>query len=156
MPRKPKKPTTKRLQTKEKKSKEKPQSKKYIWAVGRRKRATAKIRLYKKKGPLLVNGKPIQDYFPGEVNKVLYTEPFRTTNTLQKYSATIKVKGSGKNGQLGAVIHSLSRALVKADPEQFRPILKKRGLLTRDSRKKQKRMVGTGGKARRKKQSPKR
>ncbi|MBU1323488.1 30S ribosomal protein S9, partial [Patescibacteria group bacterium] len=67
----------------------------------------------------------------------------------------VKVVGSGKYGQLDALIHGLSRALTLANPD-FRPLLKKRGLLTRDPRTRQRRMIGKGGKSRRKKQSPKR
>lgn len=128
----------------------------YIPAVGRRRKAIARVRLFRKKGDTLVNDKPIVKYFPGKVAKVLYMEPFRICNVIDKYHATIKVTGSGKAGQLGAVIHGLSRSLVKANQEKFRPILKKKGFLTRDPRKKERRKVGTGGKARRKKQSPKR
>jgi len=86
----------------------------------------------------------------------VYTKPFELTETVGKYYATIKVGGGGKSGQLGAVIHGLSRAFSLVDPEKFRPILKKQKLLTRDSREKERRKVGMGGKARRKKQSPKR
>ena len=134
----------------------------YIPAVGRRKTATVRIRLYKKKslpagrqGSIIVNDLPIEKYFPGEVNKVLYMDPFRVTNTVGKYSATIKVSGSGKRGQLGAVIHGIARALEK-DNKDFRPILKKNGFLTRDSRKKERRKAGYAHKARAKKISPKR
>jgi small subunit ribosomal protein S9 len=128
----------------------------YLPAVGRRKRAIARVRLVRKAGDTLVNDQPIAQYFPGEIFKTLYQEPFRACNVLEKYHATIKVKGSGKSAQLGAVIHGLARALVKANPDKFRPILKKKGFLTRDPRKRQRRQVGTGGKARRQKQSPKR
>ena len=128
---------------------------KYIPAVGRRKTATVRIRLYQKKGSFIVNDLPIEEYFPGEVNKVLYMEPFKVTNTVDKYSATIKVNGSGKMGQLGAVIHGIARALEKANKD-FRPILKKKGFLTRDSRKKERRKAGYAHKARAKKISPKR
>ena len=128
---------------------------KYIPAVGRRKTATVRIRLYQKKGSFIVNDLPIEEYFPGEVNKVLYMDPFRVTNTVGKYSATIKVSGSGKRGQLGAVIHGIARALEK-DNKDFRPILKKNGFLTRDSRKKERRKAGYAHKARAKKISPKR
>ena len=127
----------------------------YIPAVGRRKTATARVRLFQKKGSIVVNELPIGKYFPGEVNKALYQEPFRVTNTEGKYSSTIKVKGSGKNGQLGAVIHGLARALVLANKD-FRPILKKKGFLMRDSRKKERRKAGLAHKARAKKISPKR
>jgi len=128
----------------------------YIPAVGRRKRAIARIRLFKKKGDILVNEKPIAEYFPGQVNKALYLEPFRACNLLDKYHVTVKVTGSGKAGQLNAVIHGISRALIKVNEDKFKPILRKKGLLTRDPRKRERRKVGTGGKARRKKQSPKR
>jgi small subunit ribosomal protein S9 len=128
----------------------------YIPAVGRRKRAIARIRLFRKSGDILVNDMPISKYFPGEISQTLYLEPFRVCNVVDKYHATIKVNGSGKSGQLGAIIHGLSRALIKVNPEKFRPILKKKGFLTRDPRKKERRKAGTGGKARRKKQSPKR
>lgn len=129
----------------------------YIYAIGRRRKATARVRLYPdKKGGIVINERPIEEYFPGEVLKRLYLEPLRTCNVIGKYLITIKVVGSGKMGQLGAVIHGISRALAKLDKEKFKPILRKRGFLTRDSRMKERRKVGTGGKARRKKQSPKR
>lgn len=127
-----------------------------IYSVGRRKTASARIRLYPKKGPILVNDMPIEKYFPLEVCKTYYLEPFRITDTLKKYSATIKVIGSGKTGQLGAVVHGLSRALAKVNQEKYRSILKKHGLLTRDPRMKERRKAGYAQSARAKKQSPKR
>ncbi len=127
-----------------------------IHAVGRRKESIARIRLYKGKGETLVNNLPIGEYFPSEVSRVAHTSPFELTDTAGKYYATIKVSGGGKNGQLGAVVHGLSRALASLDKENFRPVLKKAKLLTRDSRTRERRKVGMGGKARRKKQSPKR
>ncbi len=128
---------------------------KYIAAVGRRKTANARIRLFSQKGPLTVNNQPIAKYFPGAVNKAAYLAPFSVTGTMAKYSARIKVMGSGKQGQLGAVVHGLARALEKADPS-LRPILKKKGFLTRDSRMKERRKAGLAHKARAKKISPKR
>lgn len=129
----------------------------FIFAVGRRRTATARVRLYpKKKGDIIINEKPIKKYFPGEVFEKRYLEPLRTCNVFDKYLFTIKVTGSGKVGQLGAVVHGISRALVKLDEEKFKQTLKKRGFLTRDPRMRESRKVGTGGKARRKKQSPKR
>ena len=128
----------------------------YIQAVGRRKTAIARVRLYLKPGEIVVNGKPIGQYFPGEANKLLYLEPLKATKVVDKVTATIKVKGGGLKGQLAAVVHGLSRALVKADAKKYRSVLKKRGFLTRDDRMRERRKVGMGGKARRKKQSPKR
>lgn len=141
-----------------KKTKAKTRSKaKYIFAIGRRKTARARVRLYAhKKGEIEVNGVPIEKYFPTEPEKAIYLSPLRTCNVIGKYLTTVKVEGSGKAAQLGAVIHGISRALVKLDKEKFRPILKKRGFLIRDPRSKERRKAGTGGKARRQKQSPKR
>lgn len=116
----------------------------------------ATVKLYPKKGELLINQKPIDKYFPGEVNQAFYSEPLRTTNLLGKVSATFKVGGSGKNAQLGAVIHALARALNKFDEKKYHSILKKKGFLTRDSRMKERRKPGYAQKARAKKQSPKR
>lgn len=141
----------------------------YYEAVGRRKESSARVRLYVvpdgsasigglsiEKGSIVVNGRPVEHYFPGEIAKKLYLEPFRTTNTVNRFAASVKVTGGGLSGQLGAVIHGVSRALEKVDKEKFRPILKKRGFLTRDPRAKERRKAGFAGKARARKQSPKR
>lgn len=138
-------------------------------AVGRRKTSSARVRLYVvnnqsvvvagtniEKGALFVNGRAAENYFPGEVMKKLYQEPFRTTNTMNRFAVSIKVAGGGLNSQLGAVIHGIARALEKVDKEKFRPILKKRGFLTRDQRAKERRKAGFAQKARARKQSPKR
>jgi len=128
----------------------------YIFAVGRRKSASARVRLYKGKGENTVNGIAIEKYFPGKVNKTYWERPFTLTETLDKYYISAKIEGSGKKGQLTALTLGIARAFSKADSEKFRSVLKKAGLLKRDARVRQRRMVGTGGKARRKKQSPKR
>lgn len=141
----------------------------YIFAVGRRKAAVARVRLHKtvkadftwgevavKKGDILVNGKLISEYFGGEVSKKLYSEPLRITNTQQNFAFTIKVAGGGPAGQLEAVIAGISNALNKLDTEKHRAILKKKGFLKHDARVRQRRKVGMGGKSRRKRQSPKR
>lgn len=141
----------------------------YYEAVGRRKESSARVRLYvinegkmtlngvqMEKGSIIVNGKPVEKYFPGEILKKMYQEPFRTTNTLGRFAVAIKTVGGGLYGQLTAVIHGVSRALEKVDKEKFRPILKKRGFMTRDPRSKQRRKAGFAGKARARKQSPKR
>lgn len=141
----------------------------YYEAVGRRKVSNARVRLYvvndakttlhgieMEKGGMVVNGRSIENYFPGEVLKKMYQEPFRTTNTLGRFVVTIKTTGGGLYGQLGAVIHGISRALEKVDKEKFRPILKKRGFMKRDPRAKQRRKAGFAGKARARRNSPKR
>lgn len=129
----------------------------YIQVVGRRRTATARVRIYPhQKGEIEVNDQPIDQYFPGKINETIYQAPLHSCNVVGKYRITIKVAGSGVLGQLGAVVHGIARALEKVDSEKFRSVLKKRGFLSRDPRKKERRKAGTGGKARRKKQSPKR
>lgn len=123
-------------------------------AVGRRKSASASVRLVGGKGLITVNGLPADKYFPGAVAKMRFEQPFRVLE-VSKYSAQIKVSGGGPTGQLDAVVLGIARALVRVK-DTFKPTLRKAGLLTRDPRVRQRRMVGMGGKSRRKKQSPKR
>lgn len=146
-----------------KKKTEKPEKQKkegkisFYQAVGRRKEATARVRLYVGgKGEIIINDIPVQEYFPGEIAKITYLQPFQLTDTLDRFKVKVKVSGSGKGGQMGAMIHGIARALEKVDREKYRPILKKAGLLTRDPRAKERRKAGLAGKARAKKQSPKR
>lgn len=141
----------------------------YYEAVGRRREASARVRLYVVpdeiikvgevalgKGDVLINGRPGSEYFPGLSYTKRFLEPYRTTNTIGRFATSIKVSGGGLVGQLGAVVHGISRAIEKVDADKFRPILKKRGFLTRDPRAKQRRKAGFAQKARAKKQSPKR
>jgi len=128
----------------------------YSYASGNRRTAAARVRLFSGKGTNLVNDKTFEEYFPGAAQKVLWIKPFELTGTQEKYYVTVRVAGGGKHGQLEAVVHAIAKVLAQKDPEKFRIPLKKAGLLTRDSRVRQRRMVGKGGKARRQKQSPKR
>jgi small subunit ribosomal protein S9 len=128
----------------------------YTFALGKRKTASARVRLFKGKGENLVNGMAIEKYFPGEINKSYWLKPFSLTETEGKYYISAKVAGSGKGGQLDSLVLGIARAFSDTDKEKFRPALKKAGLLKRDSRIRQRRMVGMGGKSRRAKQSPKR
>lgn len=127
-----------------------------ISTVGRRKEAVARVKLIEGNGQITVNGKPIGEYFKGEVNMRIYQKPFEITKTLEKYMFSVKVEGGGISSQLGAVLHGIARALAKVDTKNFRPLLKKEGLLTRDARVKERRKYGHAGKARARKQSPKR
>ncbi len=137
----------------------------FIFAIGRRKSSTAGVRLYKKdatvggtalkKGDFFVNNKPALEYFGKSFEKV-YRKPFQVTGTENKFAVSIKVSGGGKMGQLDATVLAEARALDKVDREKFHPLLKKREMLTRDARVRERRKVGMGGKSRRKKQSPKR
>jgi small subunit ribosomal protein S9 len=130
---------------------------KYVFGLGRRKSAIARVFLYEEKnGQITVNGKPFEEYFRGTFHGTPHLEPFKVTSTEGQYRVDVRVEGSGKSGQLDAIILGISRALELIDKEKNRPLLKKRGLLTRDSRIRERRKVGTGGRARRQKQSPKR
>lgn len=141
----------------EQKVEEKKEKKEFYYAVGRRKEAVAQVMLYVGgEGKITINNKPAQEYFRGEIYQKALNEPFQVTNTLGRFTVSVKVKGSGLRGQLGAVIHGISRALVVAEPEKNRTLLHKKGYLTRDSRAKERRKIGQMGKARKKKQSPKR
>ena len=127
----------------------------YIYAVGRRKTASARIRLFRGKGESTVNGVAIEKYFSRPSDAEVWMSPLRTVDALKDFYITVKVSGGGKDGQVEAATHGIARALAKANKD-FRLSLKKAGLLTRDPRERERRKVDTGGKARRKKQSPKR
>jgi len=130
--------------------------KKYTQAIGRRRSATAKARVFEGKEEIIVNDKPISTYWGRPGLAAIYLRPFIVTDTLGKYTATVKVVGSGVIGQIGAFVHAVSRALAEVNPEVFRKPLRDANLLTRDPRMKETRKVGQAGKARKKKQSPKR
>ncbi|MBP7774441.1 30S ribosomal protein S9 [Candidatus Woesebacteria bacterium] len=128
----------------------------YIEGVGRRKVATARVRIYQSKGDFIVNDSVVGAYFSGVRNADRkYLLPFKLTGTEKQFAVTARVSGSGTASQLDAVVLAISRALVEFNAE-FRPLLKKAGLMTRDDRMKETRKIGMGGKARRARQSPKR
>ncbi|MDR0463463.1 MAG: 30S ribosomal protein S9 [Pseudomonadales bacterium] len=128
----------------------------YVTAVGRRRVSTARVRLYAEAGDFVVNGLAAGKYFASVNNaSARYNQPLIVTNTLGKFGISVKVTGGGVSGQIGAVVHGLARALEKQNPDA-RPLLKEAGLLTRDDRMKETRKIGMGGKARRRRQSPKR
>lgn len=142
----------------------------FFEAIGKRKEAAALVRLYIpgadkvvsvngtkiKQGEIFVNKKPVSQFFSQPQEKAKYLRALKLTGSEERYAISIIVKGGGKNGQLDAVVHGLSRALDKVDHDTYHPLLKKEKLLTRDPRARQRRRVGTGGKSRRQKQSPKR
>ncbi len=128
---------------------------KFTYAVGRRKRSTIRIRLFAGKGQSLVNDKPVGEYFK-DVSEVSFLKPFAVTGLEGKYYVTAKVVGGGTTGQLGAFLHGVSRALAQVKDGEYRKALKTAGLLTRDSREKERRKPGLAQSARTKKQSPKR
>jgi small subunit ribosomal protein S9 len=129
---------------------------KYAEGVGRRKVATARVRLYEAGGDFVVNGKVAGRYFETIPNASrMFNDPFEVTGTKAKFGVNATVSGSGISSQLDAVVHGISRALIEFNPD-LRPLLKAGGFLTRDARMKETRKIGHGGKARAKRQSPKR
>ena len=114
----------------------------YIWSVGRRKTAVARVRLYPGSGKITVNGRPATDYFGGRaIYQVLMTEPLQLTGTGERFDVTVRVVGGGVSGQAGAIRHGIARALTKYDAD-MRPTLKRAHLLTRDARVKERKKVG--------------
>ena len=112
--------------------------------TGRRKTAVARVRLVSGSGKILVNGRSFENYFPLESHRVAASQPLTATGTADKFDAEISVTGGGPNGQAGAVRHGLARALLTVDAN-LRPILKAEGLLTRDSRMRERKKYGQPG-----------
>ena len=109
-------------------------------AVGRRKKAVARVRLVAGDGKITINKRDIDNYFGLETLKMTVRQPLALTNT-GNYDVLVNVNGGGLTGQAGAIRHGISRALCKADPE-LRATLKKSGLLTRDPRMKERKKYG--------------
>ena len=110
-------------------------------AVGRRKKAIARVRLVPGDGKVVINGRDIDNYFGLETLKMTVRQPLALTNREGRYDVLVNVYGGGLSGQAGAIRHGISRALVKADPE-LRPAVKKAGFLTRDPRMKERKKYG--------------
>jgi small subunit ribosomal protein S9 len=117
-------------------------SEQYYEGVGRRKAATARVRLYSDgNGDFVVNGKKLLDYFTrgGDADNLL--EPLKVVGMLDRFDVSVKVKGGGVTGQSDAVRLGVARALLKVDPD-LRPVLRRGGYLTRDSRVKERKKPG--------------
>ncbi len=112
--------------------------------TGRRKSSIARVRLTPGTGKILINGRPFENYFPMEALRGVAIQPLTVTATTEKFDAQITVTGGGPTGQAGAVRHGLARALLTVDVN-FRPVLKAEGLLTRDSRQKERKKYGQPG-----------
>jgi len=113
-------------------------------ATGRRKTSVARVRLALGVGKMTVNGEDLTTYFPTESVQGLVQQPFNITDTEKRYDVMVNVNGGGKIGQAGAIRHGISRALIQADPE-LKPALKQAGMLTRDSREKERKKSGQPG-----------
>jgi len=113
----------------------------YLQKTGRRKTAVAQVRLLEGGDAIIVNGVPYQELFPRLAHRQVIEKPLLLTENLGKYSVVVKVAGGGISGQSGAISHGISRALVEAD-ESLKPVLRQNGLLTRDSRVKERKKPG--------------
>ncbi len=110
-------------------------------ATGSRKSSVARVRLIPGEGKIVVNGRELSEYFGLKTLELVVRQPLEATETLGKYDVSANVVGGGIAGQAGAIRHGIARALLKVDAD-FRPLLKKAGLLTRDPREKERRKYG--------------
>lgn len=115
-----------------------------VHAVGKRKTSVARVYLKPGTGNIVINRRPIDDYYLRATSKMIVKQPLELTASIDKFDVYVNVQGGGLNGQAGAIRHGISRALASSEPE-FRTILKANGLITRDSRKKERKLYGQRG-----------
>ena len=120
------------------------EGKPYFYGTGRRKSSVARVRVYQGSGKVTINERDIDDYFGLETLKLIVRQPLNVTDNTGKFDIVCRVAGGGVTGQAGAIRHGIARALLQAD-EQYRPALKKAGLLTRDPRMKERKKYGLKG-----------
>ena len=116
-------------------------AKKTVHAIGKRKTAIARVWVRPGKGQIVVNNRTFDDYFLRPTSKMVVMQPLELTQSLEKYDIKVNVLGGGLSGQAGAIRHAVSRALQIINPD-LRAVLKSYGLLTRDARKKERKMYG--------------
>jgi small subunit ribosomal protein S9 len=126
----------------------------YYYGTGRRKNAVARVFLKKGQGKIVVNDKPLDQYFSRETGRMVVQQPLELTGNLTAFDIMVNVLGGGEAGQAGAVRHGITRALIEYDAA-LKPTLSKAGLVTRDAREVERKKVGLH-KARRRKQFSKR
>ena len=114
------------------------------YATGRRKKATARVYLRPGTGRFLVNTRDLDDFFCRETDKMILQQPLVLTSNTESFDINVTVRGGGTTGQAGAIMHGISRALLKYNPE-LRPSLKEAGFLTRDARIKERKKYGQKG-----------
>ncbi|MDR1530231.1 MAG: 30S ribosomal protein S9 [Burkholderiales bacterium] len=126
----------------------------YYYGTGRRKSSVARVFIKQGSGNIVVNGKPIDEFFSRETGRMIARQPLALTAHLTTFDIMVNVAGGGESGQAGAVRHGITRALIDYDAE-LKPTLSKAGLVTRDAREVERKKVGLR-KARRRKQFSKR
>ena len=110
-------------------------------STGRRKQAIARVRIRPGTGKIVVNGRPVEEYFPSETHRMIVSEPLRVTTTAEVYDVDATIAGGGVTGQAGALRLGIARGLVELDPD-VRISLKQAGFLTRDAREKESKKYG--------------
>jgi small subunit ribosomal protein S9 len=115
--------------------------KKAIHTVGKRKTSIARVYLTPGSGEIFINGRSLDDYYIRPTSKMVVMQAFELTGQVGKYDLRVNVHGGGLTGQAGAIRHAISRALSEVSPEH-RTVLKANGLITRDARKKERKMYG--------------
>ena len=113
----------------------------YFPGTGKRKTAIAQVRLSPGNGAIIINGTPYEELFPRPQHRRTILQPLLVTESVGKYNVVAKVNGGGISGQSGAISHGIARALLRAD-ENLKPVLRQNGLLTRDSRAKERKKPG--------------
>lgn len=114
------------------------------YGTGRRKTSVARVYLRPGAGKVVINKRPVEDYFPRAITRMLALSPLELTENLEKFDVIVNVSGGGQTGQAGAVRHGITRALMEFDPE-LRPALKRAGFVTRDARKVERKKYGQPG-----------
>ncbi|MCL2021575.1 MAG: 30S ribosomal protein S9 [Betaproteobacteria bacterium] len=126
----------------------------YYYGTGRRKSAVARVFMKRGKGEIIVNGKPVDEFFSRETGRMIVRQPLQLVNQLDGFDIKVNVAGGGESGQAGAVRHGITRALIEYDTT-LKPSLSAAGFVTRDAREVERKKVGLH-KARRRKQFSKR
>lgn len=126
----------------------------YNYGTGRRKTSVARVFIKKGSGKVVVNGRPLDEFFARETGRMIVRQPLELTSNLDTFDIMVNVRGGGESGQAGAVRHGITRALIEYD-EGLKPTLSQAGLVTRDAREVERKKVGFH-KARRRKQFSKR
>ena len=126
----------------------------YNYGTGRRKSSVARVFMKPGKGAIVINNKPIDDFFSRETGRMIARQPLELTENLTTFDIMVNIHGGGESGQAGAVRHGITRALINYDAS-LKPVLSKAGFVTRDAREVERKKVGLR-KARRRKQFSKR
>ena len=113
----------------------------YYYGLGKRKCSIARVRLYLEEGSIVINGKPMEEHFPGLTQRAVVIKPLQITDSLNRFAVTAKINGGGIVGQAGALAHGIARALAQID-DSTKSSLRQAGLLTRDPRIKERKKYG--------------